>query len=211
MEKAEDELKICEFGRVRFEPVVALIERLMAKKDDVRIIVAIDGKCGSGKTTLGSYLQKKFDCNLFHMDDFFLQNHQRTEKRLKEAGGNVDYERFKEEVLEPLLSGRLVKYRTFNCILRVIDKEYEVYPKKINIIEGSYSQHPYFENPYDLRIFLDIDDQTQIENIKKRNGLEKLEQFRTKWIPMENRYFDEFKIKEKSLVVEWKKPPKNER
>lgn len=159
---------------------------------------------GSGKSTLGSYLQKKFDCNLFHMDDFFLQDHQRVAKRLKEAGGNVDYERFSAEVLIPLLSGSLVKYRIFNCSTRVIDREYEIHPKKLNIVEGSYSQHPYFESPYDLCIFLDIEASAQIENIKMRNGLEKLELFRQKWIPMENRYFDEFKIKQKSMIIDWK-------
>lgn len=205
MEVIRDELDCYEAGRERFEMVVDEIDRLMAIREKERIIVAIDGKCGSGKTTLGSYLQTKYDCNLFHMDDFFLQNHQRTEQRLKEAGGNVDYERFSAEVLHPLLSGRVVKYRTFNCIMRVIDREYYIDPKKLNIVEGSYSQHTYFNNPYDLCIFLDIDEQTQIENIRRRNGLEKLELFQQKWIPMENRYFDEFKIKEKCMIVAWKK------
>jgi uridine kinase len=204
MDKLRDELETYESGRSRFEPVIAEIERLMTNKEKERIIVAIDGKCGSGKSTLGSYLQTKFDCNLFHMDDFFLQDHQRVAKRLKEAGGNVDYERFSAEVLKPLISGSLVKYRVFNCSTRVIDREYEIHPKKLNIVEGSYSQHPYFESPYDLCIFLDIDASTQIENIKMRNGLEKLELFRQKWIPMENRYFDQFNIKQKSMIVDWK-------
>lgn len=200
-----DDFVICEFGRKRFEPVVAEIRRLMEEKEEERFIVAIDGKCGSGKTILGTYLQQIFDCNLFHMDDFFLQNHQRTDERLAEAGGNVDYERFRSEVLEPLLAGRTVKYRTFNCMTRVIDGEYDISPKKLNIIEGSYSQHPYFNHPYDLCVFLDIDERTQSENIRKRNGAEKLELFREKWIPMENRYFDTFNIKEKSMVIEYPK------
>ena len=36
------------------------------------------------------------------MDDFFLRPEQRTEERLKEVGGNVDRERFLEEVARPL-------------------------------------------------------------------------------------------------------------
>ena len=40
----------------------------------------------------------QFDCNLFHMDDFFLRMEQRTPDRMKETGGNVDYERFYETV-----------------------------------------------------------------------------------------------------------------
>ncbi|HHV09160.1 MAG TPA: hypothetical protein GXX75_02625 [Clostridiales bacterium] len=195
--------KIKEKCKERFKPAVMEIEQRLSEKDRKRIVVAIDGKCGSGKTTLGLYLQGRFDCNLFHMDDFFLQNHQRTAARSEEAGGNVDYERFKAEVLEPLLSGGTVRYRSFNCITRVIDREWEVPPKRLNIVEGSYSQHPYFGNPYDLCIFLDIDDLSQIENIRNRNGEEKLKLFQREWIPKENRYFNEFKIKEKSLVIHW--------
>ena len=62
-------------------------------------LIAIDGMCGSGKTTLANYLAKELNASLFHMDDFFLQPHQRTPERLADPGGNVDYERFKAEVL----------------------------------------------------------------------------------------------------------------
>lgn len=90
----------------RFEPVVQAIRQLQKEKEglDEPLIVAIDGRCGSGKTTLGEYLEQVFDCNLFRMDDFFLRMEQRTPQRLKETGGNVDYERFEETVLRPDLS-----------------------------------------------------------------------------------------------------------
>lgn len=205
MEQMSVELKLHRSCKERFKPVMEAIHQIIATKKE-RILIAIDGKCASGKTTLSTYLQKKFDCNLFHMDDFFLQNHQRTDERLKEVGGNVDYERFHTEVLIPLLSGRPLKYRKFDCTVRRISQEFDISPKRLNIVEGSYSQHPYFQKPYDLCIFLDIDDDSQIENIKSRNGLEKLELFQSKWIPMENEYFEKYKIKETSMVVPWNKP-----
>jgi uridine kinase len=46
------------------------IDRLLQQD---RVIVAIDGKCTSGKTTLASRLAEIYDCNVFHMDDFFLR------------------------------------------------------------------------------------------------------------------------------------------
>lgn len=90
----------------RFEPVVQAIRQLQKEKEglDEPLIVAIDGRCGSGKTTLGEYLEQVFDCNLFRMDDFFLRMEQRTPQRLKETGGNVDYERFEETVIKTDLS-----------------------------------------------------------------------------------------------------------
>ena len=91
--------------RERFEPAVDAIRQLLEEKkgSDEPLLAAIDGRCGSGKTTLGEYLKQIFDCNLFRMDDFFLRMEQRTPERLREVGGNVDYERFEETVLRPLL------------------------------------------------------------------------------------------------------------
>lgn len=49
------------------------------------------------------------------MDDFYLQPHQRTTKRLREPGGNVDYERFETEVLQPMLTGEAFSYRPYDA------------------------------------------------------------------------------------------------
>ena len=79
-----------------------------------------------------------------------------------------------------------------------------IQPKRINIIEGSYSQHPYFGEPYDLLIFTEIDHESQLNNIRKRNGEEKLKNFVERWIPKEEAYFAKFGIKEKcDVVIEW--------
>ena len=163
----------------RFEPVVQAIRQLQKEKEglDEPLIVAIDGRCGSGKTTLGEYLEQVFDCNLFRMDDFFLRMEQRTPQRLKETGGNVDYERFEETVLRPIFQKQTVFYQPFSCRKWNLLEGYPVPYKKLNIIEGSYSMHPYFKNPYQLRVFLNISPKDQMENIKKRNGPEKAKQF----------------------------------
>jgi uridine kinase len=157
------------------------------------VIVAIDGKCTSGKTTLASQLAEIYDCNVFHMDDFFLRPEQRTPERFAEVGGNVDYERFHEEVLLPLKSGKAFSYRPFDCSTFTLAAPVTVAPKKLNVIEGTYSHHPYFGNPYDLKILLTVDEETQRQRILERPAfLHK--RFFEEWIPMENRYFDGFAI-----------------
>ena len=134
---------------------------------------------------MGEYLEQVFNCNLFRMDDFFLRMEQRTPQRLKETGGNVDYERFEETVLRPIFQKQTVFY------------------KKLNIIEGSYSMHPYFKNPYQLRVFLNISPKDQMENIKKRNGPEKAKQFQNMWIPKEEAYFKKFHVMDGAIQVMW--------
>ena len=109
------------------------IDELLARKDTV--IVAIDGPCTSGKTTLAGKLAELYDCNVFHMDDFFLRPEQRTSERFAEAGGNVDYERFGDEVLIPLQAGTDFSYRPFDCKTFTLAEPVAVEPKKLTIIE----------------------------------------------------------------------------
>ena len=174
------------------------INMLLEEKNFV--IVAIDGKCTSGKTTLASQLAEIYDCNVFHMDDFFLRPEQRTPERFAEVGGNVDYERFREEVLLPLKSGKAFSYRPFDCSTFTLAAPVTVAPKKLNVIEGTYSHHPYFGNPYDLKILLTVDEETQRQRILERPVfLHK--RFFEEWIPMENRYFEVFKISDQSETI----------
>ena len=164
--------------------IKAHIDDFLTKQD--RVIVAVDGYCTAGKTTLAGKLAELYDCNLFHMDDFFLQPHQRTEERYAETGGNVDYERFCEEVLMQMKSGEEFTYRPFDCKSLTLKEPVTVQPKKLTIIEGSYSLHPYFGEPYDLKIFLNVTPELQRSRILERPAF--LHQaFFEKWIPMENR------------------------
>lgn len=197
----KEKLTIKDICRKRFEPVKEEIERLL-QSDKMPILVAIDGHAASGKTTLGYYLAEMFECNLFHMDDFFLQNDQRTEERLNEVGGNVDYERFQKEVLASILKRENVGYRPFSCKTRTILETKEIPFKRLNIIEGSYSQHPYFGGVFDLKVFTEIAEEEQMERIRQRNGEAMLERFVSEWIPKENAYFEKFKIKEASLIIQ---------
>lgn len=172
--------------------LIEKINKIYQQKGHVTI--AIDGRCGSGKTTLANKLKAYFDCHIFHMDDFYLQEYQRTQERYNEPGGNVDRERFKKEVLEPLNNQQDVLYRPLDCSSMSIS-EGTVYPyKPINIIEGSYSCHPELIDDYDLTIFVDIDESLRHKRIEERNGKEALNMFVKKWIPLEEKYFSCFDI-----------------
>jgi uridine kinase len=134
------------------------------------------------------------------MDDFFLRPEQRTEERYAEIGGNVDYERFQEEVLLPLRAGQAFSYRPFDCKTFTLSEPVSVQPKRINIIEGSYSHHPYFGDPYDLKVFLSITPELQRERVLQRPAFLH-QRFFEEWIPMENRYFKVFDIPSKSDIL----------
>jgi len=164
-------------------------------------IIAIDGRCASGKSTAAKYLSVILESPVVHMDDFFLPPTLRTEERLAEAGGNVHYERFTEEVLPALRSGEPFSYRIFDCSQLDYNGTRDIPASDIHIVEGSYSHHPVFGEYADLRVFSNIAPDEQMRRIIEREGADYAEVFRTRWIPLEERYFGELDILPQADIV----------
>lgn len=170
------------------QAVIERIERVYTERE--RVFVAIDGPCTSGKTTLATVLQRRFGGNVLHMDDFFLRPEQRTPERFAEPGGNVDRERFEDEVLAPLAAGKIAQYRPWDCHTGDFAASHNVEPARLTIVEGSYSMHPALRGYYDLMICLTIDSGEQLRRLEARNP-RMLQRFIDEWIPLENRYFEQ--------------------
>lgn len=168
-----------------------------------RVIVAIDGNCCAGKTTLAERLRVRLNATVFHMDDYFLQPQMRTLERLQTPGGNVDAERFLREVLLPLSREESVSVVRYDCKEdRLLEPE-TVEPTPICIVEGAYSLHPLLSPYYDFKVFCRIDPAMQLERIRKRNGIAQLHVFQNRWIPLESRYFEAYSIEQScDLVVD---------
>lgn len=172
---------------VNILPALAAIDRAMGEHPRLR--VAIDGPCASGKSTLGKALQEIYACPLIHMDDFFLRPEQRTRQRLVQPGGNVDYERFAQEVLAPLLAGQSFRYRPWSCARGGFDEEKAVPSAPLTVVEGSYSLHPDLRDAYQLRIWVQASWEVRRQRLLERGGPECLERFEQLWIPLEDDYF----------------------
>lgn len=170
------------------------------EKAGERKIIAIDGRCAAGKTTLANFIAEKIECDIVHADDFFLPPEKRTKEMLNTAGGNVDSERLLSEILIPLRNGEDYIYSKFSCRTSSYLKGERVSPKNITVVEGSYSCHPDLFSYYDLHIFLDVDKETQKKRILQRNK-DSADVFFGKWIPMEEKYFSEFNIKDRCEIV----------
>lgn len=171
------------------------------KKNKKLVLVGIDGPCASGKTTLAAKLAEALEAQVIHTDDFFLPFEMKTSARLSQPGGNIHYERFCRETANGIESGKPFEYGVYRCSEGRIAEKKTVVPEGIIIIEGSYSLHPSMGVDYDLRVFVEAPVEVRLERILERNGKEKLEVFKEKWIPLENKYFEHFGIKEKCDVL----------
>ena len=180
------------------DELLCAVRRLLDQKG--HLAVAIDGRCGSGKTTAAALLAQQLDCTVLHADDFFLQPQQRTPQRLAQPGGNFDRERFRAEALAPLLEHRDAVYQPYDCHTGRLKPPVTAPWKPVIVAEGSYSCHPDLWPCYDLHVFVTADLGTRLERIARRPGVN-LENFRTRWIPLEEAYFAAFDLEHRCEVI----------
>lgn len=160
------------------------------------LLIALDGRCAAGKTTLANRLAEQYGWGVIHLDDFFLQPAQRTSQRLAEPGGNLDRERLISEVFLPLTRHRPGVYRVFDCRtmgFAAVPRPLPAAP--VVLLEGSYACHPDLRPLCGLHVFLTVDPGEQLRRLTARNPA-RLQDFRTRWIPMEEQYFRYFHIPE---------------
>lgn len=155
------------------------------------LLVAIEGRCASGKTTLAARLHQQCGWPVLHMDDFFLRPEQRSEARYAAPGENIDHERFEAEILRPLHRGECAVYRPFDCASMELGAPVTVANAPVIAVEGSYSCHSALRPYYDLRVFLNVEPQEQLRRLEKRCGAY-VRTFQSKWIPLEEAYFSAF-------------------
>lgn len=183
----------------RYIEAFAAIDNLLSKKPFVT--VAIDGPSGAGKSTLAALLGEVYGCSVFHMDDFFLPHSRKTLGRLAMPGGNIDHERFMQEVLKPLKSRKPFSYRAYSCHEDKLDTPVTVSPSPLCIVEGVYSLHTALRESYDYKIFLDANRETQSARILSRSGATLHRRFVEEWIPLEDKYFAAFEIRKQCNMV----------
>lgn len=162
-----------------------------------RAIIAIEGRCAAGKSSLAAHIRERMGLPVVHMDHFFLRPEQRSEKRYAQPGGNIDHERFLDEVLLPLKEGKTPAYRPYHCKSGELGEPIAIDPSPVVIVEGSYSCHPALWEHYHWRVFLTVEPEEQLRRIERRDGVEQMQNYRERWIPMEERYFSACKVEDR--------------
>lgn len=155
------------------------------KKDHARLIVAIDGYAGAGKTTIAKHIA---DCDAdvlsIHLDDFI--RHWRDRKRMmgstKDKPGVFEYHWYRYGDLEKLMRAFLrgkksISITTYNFETNdFLPKQTIDLTKKVLVIDGIFLLHPAhrMNKLFHKTIYLDADhavaDKRRIAREKKRWG-----------------------------------------
>lgn len=184
-----------------FETIAARISALLAARTDCPVLVAIDGRCGAGKTTLAARLSERFaDSVTLHTDDYYLPPDRRASGWEHIPCANMDLERLRAEAIEPLRAGYMGRYRAYCCGASAYRAGGPLEPKALVIIEGSYSHHPTLEALYDLKIFVTCAPDEQERRLRRREGA-RFAAFAERWIPLEEAYFAKYAVEARSHLV----------
>lgn len=181
--------------------LAARIAALLAAHPDRPILIALDGRCGSGKTTLAAHLAAQFpESAIFHTDDYYLPPAQRIPDWAKTPCANMDLPRLRDELLRPARAGQSVAYRAYSCRAGAYLPEERITPKPLYLIEGSYSHHPLLADFYDLKLFITCSQKEQTRRLQAREGA-RYADFAQRWIPLEESYFAEFAVEAAADLV----------
>nr|WP_326166015.1 hypothetical protein [uncultured Oscillibacter sp.] len=178
--------RVLRMDMARYLPALVPLEELARAAGARRerpIRIAVDGRCGSGKTGFAALAPGLLvcSCDVVHMDDFYLPLERRGEDWMDVPAGNMDLERFREEVLGG------TAYRPYDCRTGRLGDPVEL-EEPLLIVEGTYSQHPSLADAYDYKIFLTCGREEQGRRLRAREG-DYYPTFDRVWRTLEERYF----------------------
>ena len=186
--------------------VAKILERMREGQDKSpvsasRLLITLDGPCASGKTTLAGELAKALSARVLHTDDFVIPHAEKTKERLAVPGGNCDAERLVREVLAPWKRGAAVCFHRYDCQNRCMREAEELPECSTLILEGSYCNLPAIREYADLRLFMNTPPAIREMRLRERETEESLKRFEELWIPLENAYFEAYRLPDPGCVV----------
>jgi len=152
-------------------------------------VVAIDGPCCSGKSTLADTIAGNVACNIIRCDDFFLP------PGSIRGDFNLDIDRLIGTLRSlPQKEGDSLTYDKYCCKSGTYKKVRLEY-KRITIVEGVYSLAPSLRDFYNLTVFVDLDLSERLKRLRVRNP-HNYDRFVDEWIPYEDRYLDKYSVRD---------------
>jgi phosphoglycolate phosphatase len=194
----------------------SIVKEIFGKKKEGRFIVGINGVDTSGKTTFTKELKKYLEIEGHHVeslsiDDFHneskirYRNSDPVEGYINDAFDLVNLEHFLDEIKNKKIENKRVKHLDLETDKFSKTKDYFFRNDTIVLLEGVLLYRPPIEKYVDLKIFLDISFEEVLKRAKKRDipkyGIEFLEKYKKKYIPIQKKYLKENNVKEKCDII----------
>lgn len=176
---------------MEIETFIELIQKIeMLESKHAQKIIAIDGGGGAGKSTFAERLQKGLSNSvIIHIDDFYRGPwNARLDRTDYEINPFFDWDRFKKEVLEPLVAEELIQYHVYNWHTHTADEVRSVPKDAIIILEGGYTTQKAFADMYDFKIWIEAGEDLRLQKALVRDGEHMRFLWEEDWLPVERNY-----------------------
>jgi uridine kinase len=166
--------------RVSRAEAVAEVVRLTANRSGQTLFVGVDGRAGSGKSTMAAAIANVVPgAVVVSVDDF--------------AGPLVpewDWPRLREQVLDPLLAGRPGRYQRWEWNRDEPAEWRDVPAGRLVVIEGVSATRSELAAPWALRIWVDAPRSVRLQRAVERDGAAMLTHWLNVWMPSEEAYIE---------------------
>jgi uridine kinase len=156
------------------------------------LLVGIDGRGASGKSTLARALERAADdLAVVEFDDFYLPSADREARAARgdtEIGGNFDWRRLRDQVLLPLSRDRPAEYQRYDWPGDRLAEWHTVPVGGIVVVEGNFCTRRELFAFYDYTLWVEAPHELRLERGIRRGGPDTRERWLTEWMPEEDRY-----------------------
>ena len=156
------------------------------------LLIAIDGRGGSGKSTFARRLERAGDdIAIVEMDDFYRPARERLARAASgdiEIGGNFDWRRLRDQVLLPISRDEPASYQRYDWATDTLAEWHTVGIGGIVIAEGNYTTRKELFPFYDYTVWIEAPHEVRLERGLRRGGRDTLNRWLTEWMPEEERY-----------------------
>jgi uridine kinase len=164
-------------GLASFDGVIDRIKQLRDGSKET-VLVAIDGAGGAGKSTLASAIADRFDnTHIVCLDDFS-----------QPSRPGWDQERFRLQVLDPLLAGQAASYQRWDWPTNSGAEWHQIPAGCLVLVEGVSSTRTELGDCWDLTLWVETPRALRLARGVQRDGEAMRSRWTDVWMPEEDAY-----------------------
>ena len=194
------------------DDLIGEVERRAAGKDGV-FVISVDGRSGTGKSTLTLAVASRLRATVVPTDDFFAAeipdsewDRRTAEQRAEDA---IDWRRLRRDAIEPLLGGLPARWFAFDFASGAgPDGTYAMMttpmgrgPSGVVILDGAYSSRAELADLVDLSVLVEVEPVQRLKRLAAREDPVFLEAWHARWDGAEDHYFGRVRPAESFDIV----------
>jgi len=180
---------------VAADAIVVEIQRRLQRKS--LVLVALDGRSGTGKSTIAQAVAARVDASIVVSDDFYAGGNDDVwygRSASEKVAQGIDWRRMRKEVLEPLLANKPASWHPLDFQpgsgwIGWKEEFVMLEPAPVILLDGIYSARPELADLVDVAVLIETDDLVRRKRLVVREGQDFMQRWHQLWDAAEDYYF----------------------